>query len=118
MGKKWIANNEPKNKNILNIVTTYAWTGSAFVVPSAMAKAGVLAMTRSLAVEWAKYGIRSAMPSHPGPFPTKGAWSRLFPGGMDDKLDLVKQIPLRGERVITRSFPILPPIWFLIFQRI
>jgi NAD(P)-dependent dehydrogenase (short-subunit alcohol dehydrogenase family) len=63
---------------ILNIVTTYAWTGSAFVVPSAAAKAGVLAMTRSLAVEWAAYGIRSNAIA-PGPFPTEGAWNALMP---------------------------------------
>ena len=56
-GKYWIENKEI-DKVILNIVTTYAWTGSAYVVPSATAKAGVLAMTRSLAVEWAKYGMR------------------------------------------------------------
>lgn len=64
--------------SILNIVTTYAWTGSAFVVPSAAAKAGVLAMTRSLAVEWATYGVRCNAIA-PGPFPTEGAWSALMP---------------------------------------
>lgn len=64
--------------SVLNIVTTYAWTGSAFVLPSAAAKAGVLAMTRSLAVEWAAYGIRSNAIA-PGPFPTEGAWSALMP---------------------------------------
>jgi NAD(P)-dependent dehydrogenase (short-subunit alcohol dehydrogenase family) len=64
--------------SILNIVTTYAWTGSAFVLPSAAAKAGVLAMTRSLAVEWATYGIRSNAIA-PGPFPTEGAWNALMP---------------------------------------
>lgn len=64
---------------MVNIVTTYAWTGSAFVVPSAAAKAGVLAMTRSLAVEWACYGIRLNAIA-PGPVPTEGAFSRLLPG--------------------------------------
>jgi NAD(P)-dependent dehydrogenase (short-subunit alcohol dehydrogenase family) len=67
-----------KGGSVLNIVTTYAWTGSAFVIPSAAAKAGVLAMTRSLAVEWAAYGIRSNAIA-PGPFPTEGAWSALMP---------------------------------------
>ncbi len=66
---------------ILNIVTTYAWTGSGYVVPSAAAKAGVLAITRSLAVEWGKYGIRTVAIA-PGPFPTEGAWSRLAPPGL------------------------------------
>ena len=92
-GKHWINQNE-KNKTILNIVTTYAWTGSAYVVPSATAKAGVLAMTRSLAVEWAKYGIRSNAIA-PGPFPTKGAWERLLPGDLAEKFDLSKKVPLR-----------------------
>jgi len=65
--------------NILNIVTTYAEdAGSAFVLPSACSKAGVLAMTRSLAYEWGTYGIRVNAIA-PGPFPTEGAWTRLFP---------------------------------------
>jgi NAD(P)-dependent dehydrogenase (short-subunit alcohol dehydrogenase family) len=93
LGKHWIANKET-NKAVLNIVTTYAWTGSAYVVPSACAKAGVLAMTRSLAVEWAKYGIRMNAIA-PGPFPTKGAWDRLVPGEFREKYDLVKRVPLR-----------------------
>jgi NAD(P)-dependent dehydrogenase (short-subunit alcohol dehydrogenase family) len=77
-GKKWIA--EKRGGNVLSIVTTYAAAncGSAFVVPSACAKAGVLAMTTSLAVEWAKYHIRLNAIA-PGPFPTEGAWSRLIP---------------------------------------
>ncbi len=93
LGKHWIDQKE-KNKTILNIVTTYAWTGSAYVVPSATAKAGVLAMTRSLAVEWAKYGIRSNAIA-PGPFPTKGAWDRLLPGDLKEKFDLAKKVPLK-----------------------
>lgn len=66
--------------NILNITTTYAAAncGSGYVVPSACAKAGVLALTTSLAVEWAKYHIRVNAVA-PGPFPTEGAWSRLIP---------------------------------------
>lgn len=92
-GKHWIDQGE-KNKTVLNIVTTYAWTGSAYVVPSATAKAGVLAMTRSLAVEWAKYGIRMNAIA-PGPFPTKGAWDRLLPGDLKEKFDLAKKVPLK-----------------------
>ncbi len=90
-GKHWIAQKQPGI--FLNIVTTYAWTGSGYVVPSAAAKAGVLAMTRSLAVEWAKYGIRSNAIA-PGPFPTEGAWSRLLPGDMVKKFDPAKKVPV------------------------
>lgn len=92
-GKHWI-DTKQQNSVILNIVTTYAWTGSAYVVPSATAKAGVLAMTRSLAVEWAKYGIRSNAIA-PGPFPTKGAWDRLLPGDLAQKFDMAKKVPLQ-----------------------
>ncbi len=92
-GKHWI-NKKQTNCNVLNIVTTYAWTGSAYVVPSATAKAGVLAMTRSLAVEWAKYGIRMNAIA-PGPFPTKGAWDRLLPGDLAEKFDMSKKVPLK-----------------------
>src|SRR5690554_539544 len=92
-GKHWIKTLQ-KYTNILNIVTTYAWTGSAYVVPSATAKAGVLAMTRSLAVEWAKYGIRTNAIA-PGPFPTKGALERLLPGDLKEKFDLAKKNPLK-----------------------
>jgi len=75
-GKRWLAASHPAS--VLSIVTTYAWTGSAYVVPSAMAKAGVLAMTRSLAVEWGGRGVRLNAIA-PGPFPTPGAWERLVP---------------------------------------
>ncbi len=91
-GKHWIESKQ-QSATILNIVTTYAFTGSAYVVPSATAKAGVLAMTRSLAVEWAKYGIRSNAIA-PGPFPTKGAWDRLLPGDLAEKFDMAKKVPL------------------------
>lgn len=92
-GKHWI-DTKQTNTSVLNIVTTYAWTGSAYVVPSAAAKAGVLAMTRSLAVEWAKYGMRFNAIA-PGPFPTEGAWDRLLPGELKGKLDLAQKIPLK-----------------------
>lgn len=91
-GKHWI-DTKQTNVSVLNIVTTYAWTGSAYVVPSATAKAGVLAMTRSLAVEWTKYGMRFNAIA-PGPFPTKGAWDRLLPGDLKDKFDMAKKVPL------------------------
>jgi NAD(P)-dependent dehydrogenase (short-subunit alcohol dehydrogenase family) len=91
-GKNWINKKQPGV--FLNIVTTYAWTGSGFVVPSACGKAGVLALTRSLAVEWAKYNIRCNAIA-PGPFPTEGAWSRLLPGDLAKKFDPANRIPLR-----------------------
>ncbi len=75
-GRRWLEAGHPGT--VLSITTTYAWTGSAFVLPSAMAKAGVLAMTQSLAVEWGDRGIRLNAIA-PGPFPTKGAWERLVP---------------------------------------
>jgi NAD(P)-dependent dehydrogenase (short-subunit alcohol dehydrogenase family) len=91
-GKNWISKKQPGT--FLNIVTTYAWTGSGYVVPSACSKAGVLALTRSLAVEWAKYNIRSNAIA-PGPFPTEGAWSRLLPGELVKKFDPAQRVPLK-----------------------
>ena len=78
LGRRWIEQKRPGN--VLNIVVTYAAvnSGSGFVVPSACAKSGVLALTRSLAVEWARYRIRLNAIA-PGPFPTEGAFSRLLP---------------------------------------
>jgi NAD(P)-dependent dehydrogenase (short-subunit alcohol dehydrogenase family) len=77
---------------IVSIVTTYAWTGTAFALPSACAKAGVLAMTRSLAVEWGHAGIRLNAIA-PGPIPTEGAFSRLMAGPGAEK-NVVEKIPL------------------------
>lgn len=91
-GKYWIEEKIPGN--ILNIITTYAFTGSAYVVPSACAKGGVLAMTRSLAVEWGKHNIRTNAIA-PGPFPTKGAWERLLPGDLAQKFDFKDRVPLK-----------------------
>jgi NAD(P)-dependent dehydrogenase (short-subunit alcohol dehydrogenase family) len=75
-GKRWIAGGL-KGSVVSNLVT-WVWTGSAFVVPSAMAKTALHAMTMSLAVEWGRYGIRLNATA-PGPFPTEGAWEKLNP---------------------------------------
>jgi NAD(P)-dependent dehydrogenase (short-subunit alcohol dehydrogenase family) len=96
-GKRWIA--QGIAGNVLSIVTTYAWTGTAYTVPSATGKAGVLALMQSLAVEWGPNGIRCNSIA-PGPFPTEGAWSRLFPQGMlppevDKEMDPTYRIPLQ-----------------------
>jgi len=92
VGKHWIKENQG-NKSILNIATTYASTGSGYVVPSACAKAGVVAMTKSLSVEWASNGIRINAIA-PGPFPTKGAWERLLPGELVKKFSMEKRVPV------------------------
>ena len=76
IGKRWIA--EQRRGNVISILATFVWNGSPFTVPSAMSKAGLNVMTQSLAVEWARYGIRLNAIC-PGPFPTEGAWSRLSP---------------------------------------
>jgi NAD(P)-dependent dehydrogenase (short-subunit alcohol dehydrogenase family) len=91
LGKRWIAAGE--RGVFLNIVTTYAWTGSGYVVPSAVAKAGVLGLTRSLASEWGPRGIRTNAIA-PGPFPTEGAWSRLMPPEVQPAFDPTRRIPL------------------------
>ena len=91
VGRRWIAEGRPGN--VLSIVTSYAWTGSPYVLPSAMAKAGVLAMTRSLAAEWGPHGIRLNAIA-PGPFPTEGAWQRLVPNAELEE-SWRRRIPLR-----------------------
>ncbi len=91
VGKRWIAAKHPGR--ILNIVATYVQTGSAYVTPSAAAKAGVMALTRSLAVEWGRHNITTVAIA-PGPFPTEGAWSRLMPEGPMTEMAL-NRIPLK-----------------------
>lgn len=97
LGKHWIEKKQPGT--ILNIITTYAYTGSGYVVPSAISKAGVLTLTRSLAAEWGKYNIRLNAIA-PGPFPTKGAWKRLLPDPSMEQA-LINRIPLKrvGEHI-------------------
>ncbi|UFH52917.1 SDR family oxidoreductase [Spirosoma sp. KNUC1025] len=92
VGKYWIEHKIPGV--VLNISTTYATTGSGYVVPSAVAKGGALILTKSLAGEWGKYGIRLNAIA-PGPFPTKGAWDRLFPEPLMKLMDPTSRIPLK-----------------------
>lgn len=91
VGKQWIA--EKTAGAVLNISTTYAWTGSGYVVPSAVAKAGALNLVQSLASEWGKYGIRLNAIA-PGSFPTEGAWSRLKPAELGGDKENLERIPL------------------------
>ncbi|HTW32986.1 MAG TPA: SDR family oxidoreductase [Rhizomicrobium sp.] len=77
-GKRWI--DEKKHASVISILTTWIWNGGPFTVPSAMSKAGLNIMTKSLATEWGPFGIRLNAIA-PGPFPTKGAWERLSPQG-------------------------------------
>jgi NAD(P)-dependent dehydrogenase (short-subunit alcohol dehydrogenase family) len=80
-GKRWIEN---KHKGVvLSILSTSTITGRAFTVPSAMAKSAVLAMTKSLAVEWGPKGVRTVAIA-PGAFPTPGASGQLRPEGRDE----------------------------------
>jgi NAD(P)-dependent dehydrogenase (short-subunit alcohol dehydrogenase family) len=90
-GKRWLEREE--DGVVLSIATTYAETGSAFVLPSAMSKAGIVAMTRSLAAEWGSAGIRLNAIA-PGPFPTEGAWERLVPSE-DIEQQMRQRIPVR-----------------------
>ena len=92
IGTRWIKGGT--RGNVISILTTWVWNGGPFVVPSAMSKAAVNTMTQSLAVEWARYGLRFNAIA-PGPFPTKGAWERLLPGDLAEKFDLSKKVPLR-----------------------
>jgi len=106
MGKRWLG--QQQQGVFLNIAATYAWSGSAFVVPSATAKAGVVALTQSLAVEWGRHGIR-ANAIAPGPFPTEGAWSRLIPPEVAPLLDPAQTVPVgrvgqHGELANVASF--------------
>ena len=82
VGKRWL--DLGMGGNIISILATWVWTGSAFTVPSAMSKSGIHAMTQSLATEWGKTGIRINAIA-PGPFPTEGAWARLSPGQDPDE---------------------------------
>ncbi|MCS3613211.1 SDR family oxidoreductase [Salinibacter ruber] len=90
-GQRWLERDA--EGVVLSTATTYAETGSAYVVPSAMSKAGIVAMTRSLAAEWGSEGIRLNAVA-PGPFPTEGAWDRLVP---DDDLEqkMRERVPVR-----------------------
>ena len=90
VGKRWIAGGNPGS--VISIVTTWADTGSPFVVPSAMSKAAIANMTKSLAIEWGPRNIRLNAIA-PGPFPTEGAWERLFPKGTEREFNAPEKNP-------------------------
>jgi NAD(P)-dependent dehydrogenase (short-subunit alcohol dehydrogenase family) len=96
-GRRWIDAGRPGT--VLSVATTPAFTGSAFTAPSAAAKAGIVAMTRSLAVEWGQYRIRLNAVA-PGLFPTEGAWEKLYPPGTQAE-PAHMSVPLRrfGEHI-------------------
>ena len=97
VGKRWIAGGH--KGSVVSILVTWVWTGSPYVVPSAMSKAGLHIMTKSLAVEWGKHGIRLNAIA-PGPFPTEGATKRLRPGadfGESTKVNPMRRIGEMSE---------------------
>ena len=94
VGKRWIAGGH--KGSVVSILVTWVWTGSPYVVPSAMSKAGLHIMTKSLAVEWGKHGIRLNAIA-PGPFPTEGATQRLRPGSSFGESTQVNPMRRVGE---------------------
>jgi NAD(P)-dependent dehydrogenase (short-subunit alcohol dehydrogenase family) len=97
VGKRWIEGGH--KGSVISILVTWVWTGSPYVVPSAMSKAGLHVMTKSLAVEWGKHGIRLNAIA-PGPFPTEGATKRLRPGadfGESTKVNPMRRIGRMSE---------------------
>jgi len=91
VGKRWIQSG--LKGSVISIVVTWVFNGGPFTVPSAMAKSGIATMTKSLAVEWGPKGIRLNAIA-PGPFPTKGAWERLMPDGIQ-LVERTQNVPLR-----------------------
>lgn len=92
IGKRWIKLGIPGS--IVSNLVTWVWTGSAYVVPSAMSKTAIDSMTKSLAVEWGQYGIRVNAVA-PGPFPTEGAWDKLNPTGKSTGATDSTTVPMR-----------------------